>query len=54
MSQYHCCRWIKKNEEVKEVVEALDDIEDIVAKDNLIEELKRVKIMDMKTSGNSK
>ena len=34
--------WIQKNEEVGKVVEALDDIEDIVTKEALIVELKRV------------
>ncbi len=35
-------RWIKRNEEVVKVVEALDDIEDIVTKDALIVQLKKV------------
>ncbi len=36
-------RWVKKNKEVKCVVEALDDIEDIVTKEALIDELKNVR-----------
>ncbi len=39
-------RWTKRNEEVGKVVEALDDIEDIVTKDALIVELKKVTIMN--------
>ncbi len=35
-------RWIQRNEEVGQVVEALDDIEDIVTKDALIVQLKKV------------
>ena len=37
-------RWIKRKEEVGKVVEALDDIEDIVTKDALIVQLKKVTI----------
>ncbi len=35
-------RWIQRNEEVRKVLEALDHIEDIVTKEALIIELKRV------------
>ena len=35
-------RWIKKDEEVGKVVEALNDIQDIVTKEDLIVELKKV------------
>ena len=41
-------RWVKKNEEVQCVVEALDDIEDIVTKEALIEELKNVRFNNFK------